>query len=98
MPGSESATNAKYMTFRRIAMLVDTDIQLSDAVTARPGVEVYHVATEDDIDMALLTDMETPCKFAFVGRDAKRLAGPYGGVWISDCPHLEGDLLRFWGL
>ena len=57
------------MTFRRIAMPVHTDIQPSAAVTARPGVEVYHVATEDDIDMALLTNMETPCKLAFVGGD-----------------------------
>jgi hypothetical protein len=32
------------MTLRQIAMLVHTDIQLSTAVTARSGVEVYHVA------------------------------------------------------
>ena len=39
------------MNFRRIAMIVGTDIQLSAAVTARPGVEVYHVASEDEIDV-----------------------------------------------
>lgn len=94
----DSPTNAKYMNFRPIAMLVDTDIQLSAAVAALPGVEVYHVANQDNIDMALLTNMETPCKLAFIGRDAKRLAGLYGGTWIADGPNVEGDLLRFWGL
>ena len=32
------------MTIRKIVMLVDTVIQLSGAVAARLGVEVYHVA------------------------------------------------------
>jgi hypothetical protein len=45
--------------------------------------------------MALLTDLVVPCKLAFIGRDAKRLADLYGGVWISDGPNVEGDLLRF---
>jgi hypothetical protein len=87
------------MIFRYAAMLVHTDIQLSAAVTARPGFEVYHVANEDDIDMALLTNMETPCKLAFVGGDeAKTFAKEYGGVWIADSATVELDLLRFWGL
>jgi len=85
------------MNLRTIAMLVNTDIQLSAAVTARPGVEVYHVANDDDIDMALLTNLETPCKLAFVGGDAaKTFAKDYGGVWIPDGPDVEADLLRFW--
>ena len=87
------------MNFRRIAMIVDTDIQLSAAVTACPGAEIYHVATQDEIDMALLTNMETPCKLAFVGGDqAKTFAKSYGGVWIADGPNVENDLLRLWGL
>ena len=56
------------MNYRHIAMLVNTDIQLSTAVTARPGVEVYPVATEDDVEMALLTDLVVPCKVGFRGR------------------------------
>ena len=86
------------MNFRRIAMIVNTDIQLSAAVTACPGAEIYHVATQDEIDLELLTNMETPCKLAFVGRDAKRLAGLYGGTWTEDGPTVEADLLRFWDL
>ncbi len=35
---------------RHILMLVDTDLPLSAAVTARPGVEIHHVASEDEID------------------------------------------------
>ena len=88
-----------YMTFRPIAMLVDTDIQLSAAVTARPGVEVYHVANDDDVEMALLNDLITPLKLAFVGGDApKTFAKEYGGVWIADGPDAEGELLRLWDL
>ena len=80
-------------------MLVDTDIQPSAAVTARPGVEVYHVANEDDVEMALLNNLETPLKLAFVGGDAARtFAKEYGGVWIADGPDAEGDLLRWWDL
>jgi len=87
------------MNFRQIAILVHTDIQLSGAVTARPGVEVYHVSSEDDIDMALLNDLVVPCKLAFVGGDrAKAFADQYGGVWIQGGPDLEADLIRFWGL
>jgi hypothetical protein len=33
------------------------DIQLSAAATARPGVEIYHVAKEDEIEMALLEEL-----------------------------------------
>jgi hypothetical protein len=95
----DGPTNAKYMAFRRIAMLVHTDIQLSAAITARPDVEVYHVANEDDIDMALLNDLVVPCKLAFVGGDrAKAFADQYGGTWIQDGPDLEADLQRVWGL
>jgi hypothetical protein len=74
------------------------NIQLSAAITARPGVEVYHIANEDGIDMALLTNLETPCRLMFIGRDAKQLADLYGGVWIPDGPNVEADLLRLWGL
>ena len=95
----DSPTNAKYMNFRPIAMLVHTDIQLSAAVAALPGVEVYHVANEDDVEMALLTDLVVPCKLAFVGGDrAKAFADQYGGTWIQDGPDLEADLQRVWGL
>lgn len=88
-----------HMNSRRIAMLVNTDIRLSTAVTARSGVEVYHVASQDDIDMTLLTDLVVPCKLAFVGGDrAKAFADQYGGVWIADGPDAEGELLRFWGI
>ena len=94
----DSPTNAKYMNFRPIAMLVHTDIRLSAAVAALPGIEVYHVASQDDIDMALLTNLETPCKLAFVGGDeARTFAKEYGGTWIQDGPDLEADLQRFWG-
>jgi hypothetical protein len=49
--------------------------------------------------MALLNNMETPCKLAFVGGDrAKAFADQYGGTWIQDGPDLEADLLRFWGI
>ena len=68
----------------------------------RSRVEVYRLDGpnfEDQIDMALLTNMETPCKLAFVGGDeAKSFAKLYGGVWIPDGPNVEADLLRFWGL
>jgi hypothetical protein len=78
---------------------LDTDIQLSAAVTACPGAEIYHVATQDEIDLELLTNMETPCKLAFVGGDqAKTFAKSYGGTWIEDGPTVEADLLRFWDL
>ncbi len=78
-------------------MLVDTDIRLSAALVERPGVEVYHVACEDDIDMALLEDLHSPLNLAFVGGDlAKLLAEAYGGIWIMDSPTVEEDLLRFW--
>jgi hypothetical protein len=81
------------MKFRRIAMLVDADIRLSAALTALPGVEVYHVANEDEIDMALLNDLHSPCKLAFVGGNlAEHFARLYHGTWIA----LEADLLRFW--
>ena len=85
------------MNSRQIAMLVDTDTQVSGAIAAIPGAEVYHVASQDDIDMALLTNLETPCKLAFVGGDqARTFAKGYGGVWIADGPNVEADLLRFW--
>lgn len=85
------------MHIRNIAMLVDTDIRLSAALVERPGVEVYHVASEDDIDMALLNDLHSPLKLAFVGGDlAKLLSEAYGDIWIADSPTVEEDLLRFW--
>lgn len=83
--------------FERSLSVVHTDIQLSAAITARPGIEVYHVVTEDDIDRALLTDLVAPCRLAFVGgEDARRLAGLYGGMWIMDSPAVEGDLAGLW--
>jgi len=67
----------------------------------RPGVEIYRVDgpdLEDQIEMALLTDLITPCKLAFVGGDlAKRLATAYYGTWIEDTPSVNEDLLAFWG-
>jgi hypothetical protein len=91
--------HARDMAIRFIAMLVHTNIRLNAAVTARPGVEVYHVGSEDDIDMALLNDLETPLKLAFMGGNAARiLAKEYGGVSIADGPSAEVDLLRLWDL
>jgi hypothetical protein len=49
--------------------------------------------------MALLNDLVTPLKLAFVGGDdAKQLDGQYGGVWIADSPTVEQDLEGLWGL
>jgi hypothetical protein len=60
--------------------------------------EVHHVSDEDEIDMALLTNLETPCKLAFVGgEETKQFSVRYGGVWIADSATVETDLLRFWG-
>jgi hypothetical protein len=84
--------------FRHIAMLLHRDISVTAAVTALSGVEVYTVANQDDIDMALLSNLETPCKLIFVGRDAKPVAELYGGTWIEDGPDVENTLLRLWGL
>ena len=48
--------------------------------------------------MALLTNLETPCKLAFVGgEETKQFSVRYGGVWIADSATVETDLLRFWG-
>jgi len=93
----DSPTNATYMTVRCIAMLVHTDIRLSAAITALPDIEIYNIANDYEIDMALLTNLETPLKLAFVGGDqARTFAKGYGGVWIEDGPNVEADLLRFW--
>ena len=66
-----------------------------------PGVEVYHVDGPDieyEVDMALLNDLVSPCKLAFVGGvTAKRLATAYYGTWIEDTPSVNEDLLAFWG-
>ena len=62
-------------------------------------VEVYFVDDPDiehQVDMALLNDLITPCKLAFVGGDlAKRLAAAYYGTWIEDTPSVNEDCLRF---
>jgi hypothetical protein len=67
----------------------------------RSDVEVYFVDGPDiehQVDMALLNDLITPCKLAFVGGDlAKRLATAYYGTWIEDTPSVNEDLLAFWG-
>jgi hypothetical protein len=69
----------------------------------RPAVEVYRLHPgldqEDQVEMALLNDLVTPLKLAFVGGDdAKQLDGQYGGVWIADSPTVEQDLEGLWGL
>jgi hypothetical protein len=68
----------------------------------RPDVEVYRLHGpdfENEIEMALLNDLDLPLKLAFVGGDeVKQFDGQYSGVWIPDGPNLEADLLRFWGL
>jgi hypothetical protein len=67
----------------------------------RSDVEVYYVDDPDiehQIDMALLNDLETPCKLAFVGGDlAKRFATAYYGTWIENTPSVSEDLLAIWG-
>jgi hypothetical protein len=68
-----------------------------------PNVELYGLNGpdfENEIEMALLNNLETPVKLAFVsgGEEAKRFDGQYGGVWIPDGPNVEADLLRLWGL
>jgi hypothetical protein len=74
-----------------------------DSMRDRPDVEVYRLRPgpdlEDQIDMALLNDLITPLKLAFVGGDeAKTFANEYGGVWIPDGPTVEADVRRFWDL
>jgi hypothetical protein len=65
-----------------------------------PDVEVYFVDDPDkdnQVDMALLNDLITPCKLAFVGGDlAKRLATAYSETWVEDTPSVNEDLLAFW--
>ena len=68
-----------------------------------PDVEVYRLHPgpdlEDQIEMALLNDLITPLKLAFVGGDdAKQFDGQYGGVWLPDRPNVEEDLCRIWEL
>jgi hypothetical protein len=78
------------------------DRPLLERLKDRPDVEVYRLGGPDfeyQIDMALLMDMVTPCKLAFVGGDlARRLASGYYGTWIEDTPSVNEDLLAFWGL
>ena len=66
-----------------------------------PGVEIYVVDgpdIENQVDMALLNDLISPCKLAFVGGDlAKRLATAYYATWIEDTESVNEDLLAFWG-
>ena len=74
-----------------------------ERMRAWPDVEVYRLHPgpdlEDQIDLALLNNLETPLKLVYVGGDeAKKLDGEYSGVWIQDGPNVEGDLLRLWGL
>jgi hypothetical protein len=74
-----------------------------DSMRDRPDVEVYRLHPgpdlEDQIELALLNNLETPLKLVYVGGDeAKKLDGEYSGVWLPDRPNVEGDLLRFWDL
>jgi hypothetical protein len=68
----------------------------------RLDVEVYRLNGPDfehEIEMALLNNLETPLKLAFVGgEEAKQFDGQYSGVWIPDGPNVEEDLCRFWRL
>jgi len=77
------------------------DRPLLERLKDRSGVEVYRLGGPDfeyQIDMALLMDMVTPCKLAFVGGvQAKTFAKGYGGTWIEDTPSVNEDLLAFWG-
>ena len=65
-------------------------------------VEVYRLHGpdfQDEIEMALLNNLEAPLKLVYVGgEEAKHFDGQYGGVWIPDGPNVEEDLCRFWGL
>jgi len=73
------------------------DVRLGTAVSAHEGVEVYSVSTEDEIEMALLNDLHSPCKLVFIGGErAKRFAEQYGATCIESTPTLEENLLRFW--
>jgi hypothetical protein len=54
---------------------------------------------EDQVELALLTDLVRPLKLSFIGGDvAKRLAEAYFGSWIEDTPMVNDDLLAFWGI
>lgn len=88
------------MTTRYIAIIVETATSIDlERLHGYPGVEVYEVTTEDEIDMALLNDLHCPVNLVFVGGGkAKRFADLYGGIWISDTPSVNDDLIRVWGL
>jgi hypothetical protein len=87
---------------RYIAIYFGPNIHPSlERMKDRPGVEIYRVDgpdLEDQIEMALLNDLITPLKLAFVGGDtAKHLAEAYFGTWIEDTPSVNDELLAFWG-
>jgi hypothetical protein len=88
---------------RYIAIYFGPNIHPSlERMKDRPDVEIYRVDGpdfEDQIEMALLNDLVTPLKLAFVGgEDAKEFDGQYEGLWIEDRPNVEADLLRYWHL
>src|ERR1017187_3813856 len=66
----------------------------------RLNVEVYRLDgpdLEDQIELALLNDLEAPLKLAYVGgEEAKQFDGQYSGVWVPDGPDVEADLQRLW--
>ena len=95
--------NCRAPKMRHIAMYFGSiDRPDLERLKDRPDVEVYRLDgpdIEDQIDMALLNDLVTPLKLAFVGGDlAKRLATAYYGTWIEDTPSVHEDLLAFWDL
>ena len=65
-------------------------------------VEVYRLSGpdfENEIEMGLLNNLETPLKLVYVGgEEAKEFDGEYSGVWMPDGPNVENDLLGLWGL
>ena len=89
---------------RYILMYFDSVDRASlERMKAWPGVEEYRLHPgpdlEHQIEMALLNNLETPLKLAFVGgEEAKQFDGQYSGVWIPDGPNVEEDLCRFWRL
>jgi hypothetical protein len=88
---------------RHIAMYFGSvDQPFWERLKDRPDVEVYRLRGPDlehEIEMALLNNLETPLKLAYVGgEEAKQFDGQYSGVWIAESANVERDLRRFWGL
>lgn len=90
------------ISIRHIAIILEGTHVQRDRLQRYAGVELYDIHRpdiEDQIDLALLNDLHSPVKLAFVGGVvAKNMASLYGATWIADGPTVNDDLLRFWQL